>query len=189
MPLLIKTEAIVLKRNNYSDAHRFITLFTKDLGKVSAMAKGVRKFTSRKRASLEIFNHLKVNIYQQNQHFLITETQLINSFPAIKTNLYQTTQAFQTAEIIDVLTTEEQAHPEIFTHFLSILTSIEAKTTSKNTAINHIKFILKDLGFGYPDLDSDVLLKNHIESIAERPLRSKEYLIAPMLKKKLMDKN
>ncbi|KKU23266.1 MAG: repair protein RecO protein [Microgenomates group bacterium GW2011_GWA1_46_15] len=38
----VSTEGIVLKRMNVGEADRFVTIFTRDLGKISALAKGVR---------------------------------------------------------------------------------------------------------------------------------------------------
>ncbi|MFH1792345.1 MAG: DNA repair protein RecO, partial [Patescibacteria group bacterium] len=53
------TEAIILATKDYSEADRILVVYTKDFGKLSLIAKGVRKTTSKKRGHLEIFNYLK----------------------------------------------------------------------------------------------------------------------------------
>ena len=173
----ITTQAIILKRHNFSDAHRYITFFSQTHGKISAMAKGVRKISSNKRASLEIFNHIQLQLYQSKDHYIVTETKLISSFPTIKQNLYSTTQAFQLLEIIDSLTAELESHPNIFNTSLQLLHSINNQQSSKTNIIQTFKFMLDELGFGTPPVYSESSLKQHIETVADHPLRSKNYLI------------
>jgi len=50
------SKGIVLAKRNFSETDRIIVLYTKNLGKISLIAKGVRKLKSRKRGSLEVFN-------------------------------------------------------------------------------------------------------------------------------------
>lgn len=49
------TKAIVLKRLNYGDSDRIITVLTPDFGKLSLMAKGVRKIKSKLAGGIELF--------------------------------------------------------------------------------------------------------------------------------------
>ena len=51
-----KTEGIILKRINFGEADRILTSYTKHFGKISLLAKGVRKITSRKGGNIELFN-------------------------------------------------------------------------------------------------------------------------------------
>jgi len=43
----ISTEAIVLRHKNWGEADRMLWLYTRKMGKVQAIAKGVRKIRSR----------------------------------------------------------------------------------------------------------------------------------------------
>ncbi len=47
-----RTEAIVLRRKDFGEADRILTLFTPELGKIRALAKGIRKPASRKAGHL-----------------------------------------------------------------------------------------------------------------------------------------
>ncbi|MHB1865087.1 MAG: DNA repair protein RecO [Candidatus Saccharimonadales bacterium] len=49
------TKAIVLKRLNYGDSDRIITILTPDFGKISLLAKGVRKIKSKLAGGIELF--------------------------------------------------------------------------------------------------------------------------------------
>lgn len=172
----LRTQAIVLKRVNYSDADRFITLFTDQKGKVSARARGVRKLTSRKRSALEPINLIKASLVETKAGLLITEAQLVTHFPETKTTLTAMTQAMQFLEIVDNLTAEEEPHPQVFNQVAEVLYMIEHKILSRASVLQAIKNVLDELGFGYPN-GSEELLKNHIESLTQKPLRSKQFLL------------
>ncbi|MBE2222398.1 MAG: DNA repair protein RecO, partial [Anaerolineae bacterium] len=51
----LRTEAIVLKRHNFGEADRLLTLYTREFGKMKAIAKGARKPQSRKTGHVELF--------------------------------------------------------------------------------------------------------------------------------------
>lgn len=60
----VKTEAIILRRTNYGEADRIINFLTPDHGKLSAIAKGVRKPKSKLAGGLELFALCEVTIMQ-----------------------------------------------------------------------------------------------------------------------------
>jgi len=61
-----KAEGIILKRINFSEADKILTIFTKRHGKVRAIAKGVRRLTSRKAGSVELFNQAGLFLLEGN---------------------------------------------------------------------------------------------------------------------------
>lgn len=80
-----KTECIVLKALNYKDADKIYTLFSRDYGKISAIAHGVRKISSRRAGSLDTLNHVVVEISENHRSFkTINEIKLLNGFRDLK---------------------------------------------------------------------------------------------------------
>lgn len=59
-----RTEAIILRRTNYGEADRILNLLTPERGKVSAIAKGIRKSKSKLAGGLELFATCDVTILQ-----------------------------------------------------------------------------------------------------------------------------
>jgi DNA repair protein RecO (recombination protein O) len=57
----ISTEGIILKRINFSEADRILTVLTSNNGQVSMLAKGVRKSKSKLAGGLEIFSVSEIN--------------------------------------------------------------------------------------------------------------------------------
>ena len=64
MPQIYKDEGIVLKTIKLGEADRIVTIFTRSNGKVRAVAKGIRKTTSRFGARLEPFTHVNLMLYR-----------------------------------------------------------------------------------------------------------------------------
>lgn len=170
-----KLEAIVLKRFNFSDADRFITLFSLEQGKILVLAKGIRKMSSKKRPSLEPVNYVKLLIAKTKSTHIVTQSELQNSFPDLKKNLTKITQTYQLLEIIDALLPEEVPHPTIFHTLLATFDHLKTQQENKSYLLETISFIIQDLGFGLPTNLSETNLKNHLESITQTPLKSKKF--------------
>lgn len=168
--------AIVLNRRNYRDTDRFITVFSKEKGKLVGLAKGVRKLTSKKRASLEPGNLVKLSFATGKAHAYITESTLIHSFPEAKRSLLRITQTYQLLEIIDLLTVEDEPHPQVFNLLEITLQQLSVNGSKKPLLLENIRLILKDLGFTYDKQFSEQGLRRYIESLAERQLKTKQYL-------------
>ncbi|MDY6892812.1 MAG: DNA repair protein RecO [Chloroflexota bacterium] len=87
IPRTYKTEAIVLKRTNLGEADSIITLYTPDLGKIRAVAKGIRRTKSKLGGHLDLLNRSALLLaYGQNLH-VITQSQTIESFIPLKSEL------------------------------------------------------------------------------------------------------
>jgi len=126
------SKAIILKRINYKDADKIITMYTKDLGKISTIAKGIRKVTSRKRSHLELLNLVEVYLVESHDWYIITQAQAIKSFSKLKDNLLTTSWGYYIAEIFEKITSESEKNSKLF-EFLE--KTLEVLNTSKNFSI------------------------------------------------------
>ncbi|MCS7055829.1 MAG: DNA repair protein RecO [Thermoflexales bacterium] len=73
------TEAIVVRREDYGEADRLVTLLTPDYGKLRALAKGARKPTSRKAGHIELFARTRLLLAKGRTFDLITQAELIEA--------------------------------------------------------------------------------------------------------------
>src|SRR5580765_3812181 len=111
---IVKTEAFVLKSFRYGDTSKIVTLYTKDLGKISAIVKGARNFKSRICGTLETMNYINAILYvKQNRELqLLSDAEYKNSFPNIISDYSKLESAFR---IIDTLNQSigehEKNHP------------------------------------------------------------------------------
>ncbi len=118
-------EGIILKRTNIRDSDKILTLFTRDRGKIALLAKSIRKSTSRRTGTLELFNRIQgYAVPGKNQLEILTEVQLIDSYSHWRPHLGRITMAYQLCEAIDKLTADNQPHPSLYTTLLKYMGSI-----------------------------------------------------------------
>lgn len=161
-----KDEGVVLQRRNFGEADRIITVFSKSHGKVTLLAKGVRRLTSRKRGHVEVFSYIKFNVVQTHGMGILSEVETKAGFPKIRENLKKASLAFYLIEAIGRLSREEEENEKLFLLTLDALTSLEK--TSRLTALKE-KFVqraLETTGFwpaGKVLTNPDKALENVIE--------------------------
>ena len=69
----IRVHAIVLRHADWGEADRLITLYSREQGKLRAIAKGARKITSRKAGHLEPFTHVKLQLARGRDLYIVRQ--------------------------------------------------------------------------------------------------------------------
>lgn len=136
-----KTQGIVIKRMNYGEADRILTILTERFGKVKAIAKGVRKTKSRLAGSLEPFMLLDLQLYEGKTFYIVTGSIIEKEFVEIHNNLQKTSQAFYVGEIIDKIILEGQKVNMTFEIFTEALEEIEQSGNEFLLRIFELKII------------------------------------------------
>jgi DNA repair protein RecO (recombination protein O) len=98
---LYRVQAIVLKRSDFGEADRLLTLFTPDLGKIRAIAKGARKPSSRKSGHVELFTHSALLLAKGRNLDIVTQADTLNAFLPLRENLDRLGFAYYLAELVD----------------------------------------------------------------------------------------
>lgn len=160
------SEGFILARKKYGEADRILILFTKDQGKVSYMAKGVRKVTSRKRGGIEIFNHIKFSAVKGRNLDILTEVEVIDSYEAIRRDLKKVSLAYYFCEVSGRVTRDGEKHEELFEIMKNALEELKSGAGFKELRLNFVKNVLVSVGFwpGTAKMDNpDAVLENVIE--------------------------
>ncbi len=162
----------VLRRINLGEADRFVTLYTKDNGKVEVLAKGVRKINSRRSSHIEPLNLIRFHSVRTSKNFILTEVELLNSYQERKKDLKQCEIAFFVCEIIDNLCPHGQVNKELFFTVSDFLKSGEHNDESL------LKFeteILTLLGYWNTErkFKTEEESRLFIESLIERKIKSR----------------
>ncbi len=144
-----RAEGIVLKRIDYSEADQILTIFTKNRGKVGAIAKGSRKLTSRKGGHLELLNHSVFSLAEGKNLYVITEAETIEPFSNIKSNLQKTSLGYYLAEFINEFVPEAQKTYSLFRLCLMALGFLnDAEEGSEEVIVRAFELkALSELGF------------------------------------------
>ena len=85
MPGLLKTEAVVLRSIRYGEADRILHLYTPHRGRLAAIAKGVRRASSRFGGRLEPFFRLRIELHEGRGELLtVTGAQTVDGHPRLR---------------------------------------------------------------------------------------------------------
>lgn len=117
-----RDEAIVLHRRNLGETDRFVTFYTKHNGKVTALAKGVRKITSKFGGFLEPLNHLVVEMHHSSRgSHILTGIESKEAFLGLKASPERLKTALSHSEMLLALVPEQEACPALFEDFCACL--------------------------------------------------------------------
>ncbi len=111
---LYRSEAIVLKRRDYGEADRLLTVFTPNHGKLVLLGKGVRKTQSRKAGHVELFTLSTLLIAKARTWDLVTQAETIETYLPLRESLLRTSYGYYVAELLDGFTQEQDAHPAMW---------------------------------------------------------------------------
>jgi DNA repair protein RecO (recombination protein O) len=149
------SEAIVLRKGNFSEADQVVTILTRFHGKIAAVAKGVRRIGSRKGGNLDLINHVKLHLAEGKNMDIITEVDLISAWPVIKKDLEKITLAYQIIETVDKFMTENQENDQVFRLTRDALKLLEGSSKPELIIYSFQLKILSTLGF-QPELKTCV---------------------------------
>jgi len=131
----IRAEAVVLRHSNLGEADRLLTLYTRELGKVRAIAKGARKMTSRKAGHIEPFTRVRLQLAKGRDLFIVTQAETIDSYQPLRENLTKTGYAAYVIELLDrFVPDEEAATPSLFRLLTETLSRLAADTSTSLSA-------------------------------------------------------
>jgi DNA repair protein RecO (recombination protein O) len=110
----LRVESVVLHHTDWGEADRLLTLFTRELGRVRAVAKGVRKPRSRKAGHLEPFTRSNLQLARGRDLFIITQAEAVATYPALKDDLILLGFASYIVELVTRFTYEEGENQALY---------------------------------------------------------------------------
>lgn len=111
---LYTVTAMVLRSHEYGEGHRLISLFTREEGKIIAVAKGIQKPKAKLAASLQHFTLGEMHLAKGRRFDVITQVRVINPFYGLRANLSAIAYASYFAELFDESLAERQQQPALF---------------------------------------------------------------------------
>ena len=164
-PKVYKTEAIVLKQARLGEADEIVTLFTPNLGKLRAVARGARRPRSKLGGHLEPLTHSALMLAQGKNLDIITQAQAIDSFMALRQDLWRTACALYAAELVEQFTEEHAESYPTYRLLLETLGRLE-KEASPELVLRYFELHLLDV-LGYrPELQACLRCQTPLEPTA-----------------------
>lgn len=163
-------EALILRRADFGEADRMLTILTKTQGKISVIARGVRRITSRRAGNIELLNLCKLGLFKA-KGYTLTEAESLETFPRIKSNLATSTAAFHVLELTNKLLPEDDPNPRAYDLIVMTLKKLEENPRQLLLRAFEIK-ILNLLGFfstrALPGMNNST--KDLINELAKLPM-------------------
>ena len=107
-------EAVVLRHSDWGEADRLLWLFTRQQGKVRAVAKGVRKPRSRKAGHLEPLTHVSLQLARGQDLLIVTQADTLEAFIPLREDLKLWEYACHVIELLDRFTYEEGENDALY---------------------------------------------------------------------------
>lgn len=148
---LIKTEAIVLKHMDYLEADRILVMFSKELGKIHAIAKGSRRPKSRFLMASEIFVLADYMLYEGKNLYTVTQSEVKCTFFELRQNMNNLAYAAYATNLCDAVI--QDAEPNIRAYYLLLKTLQFLSEPNTDASALALIFAIKLMDFiGYRPL-------------------------------------
>ena len=111
-----KATAIVIRTVDFSETSLVVTLFTREFGKVGALAKGARRLKGPFESALDLLALCRIVFLHKSSDALdlLTEAKLLRRFRPPGRNLSGLYAGYYVAELLGALTDEDDPHPQLF---------------------------------------------------------------------------
>jgi DNA repair protein RecO (recombination protein O) len=146
VPGSLKSEAVVLRSMRYGEADRILHLYTPDRGRLSAIAKGVRRAKSRFGGRLEPYFRLRLVLYEGRSDLLtVTSAETLEGHPRLREHAGALDGAARACEAVGRLFDDGDPHRGIYhllANQLALLDAEPARATRANALAFRLKLLL-----------------------------------------------
>src|SRR5207253_976534 len=121
-----KAQALVLRTTDWSETSRIATLWTREFGKVRALAKGGRRLRSAFENALDLLSVCSISLLRKSSGGLdlLTEAQVVRRFPRLRADLSALYAAYYLAELLADWSGDYDPHPVLFDEALATLEAL-----------------------------------------------------------------
>jgi DNA repair protein RecO (recombination protein O) len=110
----LTTEALVIGSMRYGEADRILTLYTRDRGRIGAIAKGVRRVKSKTGGRLEPFSLVRVSLYSGRSLYNVVGVDTLRTFQGVRDELFRMEEGSRLLSAVRHLFPEEEGHAQAF---------------------------------------------------------------------------
>ncbi len=131
-----KTEALILRSIDFSESDRVVHLLVPDAGRVAAIARGARRSAKRFGGTLDLFNHLRVQLERRRSGGLsrLDQAELLRSFAPLRVDPARFALGCYLLELLDRLAPEDGSPQDMRRLFAFALSALESVSTRRPDA-------------------------------------------------------
>lgn len=121
----VRTEGVILRRRDFGESDRILVIFTRKLGRISGIAKGARKPSSKISGHLELFSRASFLVSRGRNLHLITQAETIESYDHLREDLSGIGLGSYVVELVDAVTTEEGSNLRLYELLVTTLDALD----------------------------------------------------------------
>lgn len=122
--MYIKTDGIVLRETEYKERDKILTVLTRDLGKITVKARGVRSQRSKLKAGCQILAFSEFTLTDYQGKYLVSEVSVKEMFTELRQDIELLYLAAYFVQVADAVAQEEDPVPELLSLLLNSLYAI-----------------------------------------------------------------
>src|ERR1700730_10120074 len=131
----LKTDAVVLRSMRYGEADRILHLYTSDRGRVSAIARGVRRARSRFGGRLEPFFRLRIELHEGRGELLtVTGADTVDAHRRLRDDERALDAAARACDAVGRLFETSEPHPGVFNLLCRDLSLLDERAGGAGTS-------------------------------------------------------
>src|SRR4051794_37672353 len=144
-----KAQALVLRTTDFSETSRIATLWTREFGRVRALAKGGRRLRSNFESALDLLTVCSIVFLRKSSGLdLLTEAQVVERFGALRRDLPALYAGYYLAELLGDWTEDYDPHPALFDAARRTLQELGAGQVPAGPRLARFEFeLLRELGY------------------------------------------
>ncbi|MBI1863404.1 DNA repair protein RecO, partial [Candidatus Microgenomates bacterium] len=117
----LKTNAFVLRKKNLPSQDIFLSLFTEESGKMSLIAKGIKKITSKRQPHIQTGNLIEIIAQKRHDRYYLQDTKLVSAFSKIKSDETKMKHLYLALFLIDRMLPENQQDLQLYANLQEYL--------------------------------------------------------------------
>jgi len=146
-PRSYQTQGIILKQTKLGEFDKIVTIYSPEFGKLSAVAKGACRPKSKLGGNVEPLTHSLMLLAKGRNLDIVTQSQTINGFLALKSDLWRMACGLYILELIDSFTVEGGENRPLFDLLLDILKQL-SESDSNEAILRYFELhLLHHLGY------------------------------------------
>jgi DNA repair protein RecO (recombination protein O) len=154
--MILTTDAIVLRTMRYGDTSRIATLYTKESGKMSVIAKGVRERAAKHGGALDMLACVSAVIYCKDQRELqlLSKVDRFRPFRRLSDSMEKIAAATMATELVEALTPQSEPNQRLFDTLLDALDGIDRAERNVFSVFFAFELILLELSGFRPEFST-----------------------------------
>ena len=145
----INDEGIVINKQDYGEADRYVTVFTKNMGKIVFFIKGIRKSKKREVSAVDVLTLSKFTFYRKKENYIVSNLQCCDSYSEIKQDLDNLGLSLYVMSVLNSVLVENNRKRKLFNITKKTLDYLKTSKDEKNNytlIAYYLHYIIKDEG-------------------------------------------